>query len=423
MMNEEDILNASNDGLRKLLLQNFPQNKIGPVETQTRNFYEKKLIKHLKEQKKILKQEKIIPGVTVSKSKETQMDLNNNNVTDQSTSPLSSMQSSYSTTGLNFGSNETDLTALSNDELYKLLKRNNISAGPVSDETRSVYIKKIMKKMKESVQNPNDLIVINDDDDENNARVPKQEPIKYVEPEPEIQILDDNDTVTPKSNQPPSSSTVDSKNGYKKIYPPLEFKLLTPSSTAPRTVRIERCEVQPSFGSINTNRSLGGDHYVSSSYNFPDTNRQYENESQLFDSKSYSRPNNSFELYNRRGFRSNDYENDSNINYMAAANLRDTNRPLINLTSLFDKKPPNYQNMDNFDQNIPAPFGQNAIRSNIYHEPAPPQPAHLASLKPKNSIFQYINSVTVLTFILILLIFVFLFLMFAPENNNPIENI
>ena len=49
--------------------------------------------------------------------------------------------------------------------------------------------------MKES-----DSIKINDDDEETNARVPKQEPIKYVEPEPEIQIIEDDDTVTPKSS-------------------------------------------------------------------------------------------------------------------------------------------------------------------------------------------------------------------------------
>ena len=202
MMNEEFIYNAPNSTLRELLVKNFPHNNIGPVESSTRSFFEKKLIKHLKEKGHILKHEKIIPGATVSKSRETQMDLNNNDVTDQGTSPLSSMLNSCSTSSLN---NETDLTALSNDELFKLLKRSNISAGPVNNETRSVYIKKLMKKMKEPVQNQNDLILINDDDDENNARVPKQEPIRYVEPEPEpepeIQILDDDHTVTPKLNQ------------------------------------------------------------------------------------------------------------------------------------------------------------------------------------------------------------------------------
>lgn len=122
-MNEETILKVTNEELRSLLLTHFPQNKIGPVEESTRSFYEKKLIKHLR----LKIQENIIPGMAASGTRNNReptiprtMDLNNNDVTDASTSPMSSMLSINNS--LTSVVNETDVNTLSNDELFKLLR-------------------------------------------------------------------------------------------------------------------------------------------------------------------------------------------------------------------------------------------------------------------------------------------------------------
>ncbi len=47
-----------------------------------------------------------------------------------------------------------DLSTLSNDELFKLCKSSGISAGPITQTTRSVYEKKLLRYLNEVTDSP-----------------------------------------------------------------------------------------------------------------------------------------------------------------------------------------------------------------------------------------------------------------------------
>lgn len=81
-----------------------------------------------------------------------------------------------------------DLSKLSNEELFKMLKRSGINAGPITPTTRSVYEKKMRNHLKENtvpVQKVQEELIS-----------PKK---NYVEPEPEIIFAK---PTTPKEEKP-----------------------------------------------------------------------------------------------------------------------------------------------------------------------------------------------------------------------------
>lgn len=112
----------------------------------------------------------------------------------------------------------------------------------------------------------------------------------------------------------------------------------------------------------------------------------------------------------------NNYLNYENNQDIFATNLRDRNRPMINLTSLFDKKPI----INKYGKNLQGPFLRNNIRQGIYDEPAPPQPSHLNKTDGNKS--QLLEGIKQWKYsILILLAFIFILTSISPDVKNPIE--
>jgi len=170
------------------------------------------------------------------------------------------------------------------------------------------------------------------------------------------------------------------------VLEPLEFRLIKPQQIN-KSVRYEQENMQPSKYV-----------YPSSSFNPTTTTATSTTTTTTTTPNYYS-----------------NYENNQNI---FATNLRDRNRPMINLTSLFDKKPINNE----YGKNLQGPFVRNNIRQGIYDEPAPPQPSHLNKTNDKSQLLDTIKQWKYSILILLAFIFIlFILTSISPDVKNPIE--
>ena len=59
---------------------------------------------------------------------------------------------------------KTNIENLTNDELFKLFKKNGLMCGPINQTTRSVYSKKIIKFINEKNQVSNNKLAVRTND-------------------------------------------------------------------------------------------------------------------------------------------------------------------------------------------------------------------------------------------------------------------
>ena len=130
-----------------------------------------------------------------------------------------------------------EILNLSDDGLYKLLQKRSLKCGPVTPNTRSLYEKRLIKHFKESKvpnltpqKSPHQIVFSqapsstpeyakSTQTDQQSTEPAKQTAYKHVEPLPVIPDI----SIIPAHGK---STQTHVEPEVKKIYPPLEFKLL-----------------------------------------------------------------------------------------------------------------------------------------------------------------------------------------------------
>lgn len=338
----------------------------------------------------------------------------------------------------------SSISSLKDDELFKAMKIEGLTCGPVTPTTRSIYEKRLIKHVSSlivpGVKSEQailaDLLARVAASPSNTKSVRKKKTTKVVTINDDDDDDDNIEIIYDESDQMPPPRSENSK----KLYPPLEFKLLTNDilnqdntedegndSYSASNDYVSPNDYGPKISSPKSNFNIAPSISTSS------INRQQNFAQGLFRSSIESDQNDSLlgSSYLSSNMPSHSYSNYAERPY-SAQSLKNR-KPLIKLnpTAIFSDTPPAQPSANYYrDFNHPqSRFQENRAYNcdphSIYNEPPPPQPKQLIRNTAANneSSVSWFNRGNNYIYILGLLMVIFFILYFLQSNNaeNPIS--